>query len=99
MYQSYTPHLKVLVCGINGSSSQWCGCIFILCYIHLKLALLLNKKGLVATGVATTVLYPLKEKSSLNQNARGHSLASFGFLAFLTFFIVYKGISILFFTL
>ena len=43
------------MCGINSSSSQWCGCIFILSYTHLNLALLLHKQGLVATGVATTV--------------------------------------------
>ena len=43
------------MCGINASTSQWCGCIFILCYAHLKLALLLHKQGLVATGIATTV--------------------------------------------
>ena len=49
------PHLKVLLCGINASRSQWCGCIFILCYTHLKSALLLHKQGLVATGIATTV--------------------------------------------
>ena len=53
--QSYIPHLKVLVFGINASSSQWCGCIFVLSYTHLKLALLLHKQGLVATGVAATV--------------------------------------------
>ena len=29
------------------SSSQWCGCIFILCYTHLKLALLLHKTVLM----------------------------------------------------
>ena len=53
--QSYRPHLKMLVCRINASSSQLCGCIFLLSYIHLNLALLLHKQGLVATGVATTV--------------------------------------------
>ena len=58
--QSYIPHLKVLVCGINASSSQCCSCIFTLCYTHLDLTLLLHKKGLVATGVATTVLMCLK---------------------------------------
>ena len=42
--------------GINASSSQWCGCIFILCHTYLKLELLLHKQGLVATGVATTVV-------------------------------------------
>ena len=53
--ESYIPHLKVLVCGISASSSQWCGCIFILSYTHLNLALLLHKQGLVATGACTTV--------------------------------------------
>ena len=53
--QSYIPHLKVLECGINASSSQLCGYIFILSYIHLNLALLLHKQGLIATGVGSTV--------------------------------------------
>ena len=45
----------MLVHVINASTSQWCGCISILSYTHLNLALLLHKQGLVATGVATTV--------------------------------------------
>ena len=53
--QNPIPHLKVLVCGITASSSQWCGCIFTLSSTHLNLALLLHKQGLVATGVGTTV--------------------------------------------
>ena len=53
--QSYTPHLKVLVGGINASSSQWCGSIFIMCYTHLKLALLLHKTVLVNSPIGTTV--------------------------------------------
>ena len=57
--QSYIPHLKVLMCGINASSYQWCGCIFtLLCYTHLKLALLLHIQDLVAKGVGTTVIMP-----------------------------------------
>ena len=53
--QSYIPHLKELVCGINTFSSQWCGWIFIVCYTHLKLALLLHKTVLVNFPIATTV--------------------------------------------
>ena len=53
--QSFIPHLKVLVCGINAFSSQWCGCIFILCYTHLKLALLLHKTAIVNFLMSTTV--------------------------------------------
>ena len=63
--QSYIPHLKVLVCGINASGSQWCGCTFILCYTHLNLALLLYKQGLVATGVGITVHVPKMVQSTL----------------------------------
>ena len=44
--QSYIPHLKVLVCGIDAFSPQWCGSIFMWCYTHLKLALLLHKTAL-----------------------------------------------------
>ena len=44
--QSYIPHLKVLMCGINASEVQWCGCIFILHYTHQKLTLLLHKTAL-----------------------------------------------------
>ena len=55
----------MLVCGIDASSSQWCSCISIFCYIHLKLALLLHKQGLVATGVATTVFTKLLQKWQL----------------------------------
>ena len=43
------------MCGIDDSSSQWCSWIFILCYTHLNLALLLHKQGLVATGAGTTI--------------------------------------------
>ena len=64
--QSVIPHLKVLVCGINAFSSQWCGCIFILCYTHLNLALLLHKQGLVATGVGTTVVCFMRALSHAN---------------------------------
>ena len=49
--------MQVLLYGIDVFSSQWYGWIFILCYTHLKLALLLHKQGLVATGVGTTVIF------------------------------------------
>ena len=53
--QRYIPHLKVLVCGINAFSSKWHGFIFILCYTHLNLALLLHKTVLVTFLLASTV--------------------------------------------
>ena len=54
--QSYIPHLKVLMCGINGFSYQWFGCIYILCYNHLNLALLLRKTVLVNFPIGTSSL-------------------------------------------
>ena len=53
--QSYVPHLKALVSGINASRSQWCGFIFILCYIYLKLTILLYKQGFVDSQIVTAV--------------------------------------------
>ena len=53
--QSYVPHLKVLVCAINTSSCQQCGCIFILSYTHLNLALLLHKQGFFDSQMVTTL--------------------------------------------
>ena len=53
--QSYIPHLKVLMCRINALDVQRCGYIFILCYTHLKLALLLHKTELVTFLLASTV--------------------------------------------
>ena len=53
--QSYTPHLKVLVGSINAFGSQWCGCIVIMCYTCLKLALLLHETILVNFPIDTTV--------------------------------------------
>ena len=44
------------MCGINASSYQWFGCIFILCYNHLNLALLLHKTVLVTFLLTSTVL-------------------------------------------
>ena len=54
----YILHWKVLVCGINASSLQWCGFIFISYYIHLKLELLLHKTVLVTSLLASTVPHP-----------------------------------------
>ena len=51
----YIPHLKVLMCGINVSSAQWRGCIFRLCYTHLKLVLLLHNTVLINFPIGTTL--------------------------------------------
>ena len=46
----------MLVCGVNASSSQWCGCIFILCCTHLSLALYFISRALLQQELPT--LYP-----------------------------------------
>ena len=43
------------MCGINALGVQWCGCIFMLCYTNLNLALLLHKTVLVMFLLASTV--------------------------------------------
>ena len=57
--QSYIPHLKVLVCGVDAPSPQWCGCIFMLCYTHLTLALLIHKTLLLIFLLASSVGGPV----------------------------------------
>ena len=64
--QSYIPHLKVLVCGINASSFQWCGSILKTCYTYLKLALLLHKTALV-----TFFFWPALHYRHCNQPVKG----------------------------
>ena len=54
--QSYTPLLKVLMCGMNAWGAQWYGGIFILQYFSLKIVLLLHKTALVNFPMATTVV-------------------------------------------
>ena len=54
--QSYMPHLKVLMCGIIASGPQWCGCISILCYSCMNLALLFHKTVLINFPIGTTVI-------------------------------------------
>ena len=41
----------------DASSYRWCGCIIILCYTHLKLALLLHKTVLVNFFLRNNVLH------------------------------------------
>ena len=43
------------MCGTNALDTQWCDYIFILCYTHLKLSLLLYKTVLVTFLLGSTV--------------------------------------------
>ena len=47
--QSYAPHLKVLMCGINASSAQWCGYIFIFHFSRKFLKIIIKKFKMVFT--------------------------------------------------
>ena len=76
---SYIPHLKVLLCGIDASSPQWCDSVFIWCYTHLKLALLLHKTATAKYILQRTVL-----------SARNALCVSF-----IISVVVYEGLSVL----
>ena len=52
--QSYIPHLKVLMCGMNAQGFQRHDGIFILRYTFLKMAVLLHKTALANFPMATT---------------------------------------------
>ena len=45
--QSYIPHLKALMCGINAVEAQGCGCMFTFCHAYLKMGVLLHKMAMV----------------------------------------------------
>ena len=47
--------MKVLMCGIDASSPQWCSCIFMICYTHLNLAILLHKTATAKYILHSTV--------------------------------------------
>ena len=55
--QSYKPHLKVLMCDINASSTQWHGHISIYCYTHPGSEMLLQKTALVTYLLASFVAF------------------------------------------
>ena len=71
--QSYIPHLKVLMCGINALGVQWCGCIFMLCYANLNLALLLHKTVLVTFLLARCVWWMKSSRTSGQDQRRRRS--------------------------
>ena len=53
--QSYIPHLKVLMNGINALDAKRCGYIFVQCNTHLNLALSIQKTVFVTFLLASTV--------------------------------------------
>ena len=44
VHLSYTPHLKALMCSINGAEAQGCGCMFTFCHAYLKMGVLLGNR-------------------------------------------------------
>ena len=45
--QSYIPHLKALMCGINAAEAQGCDCMFTFCHAYPKMGDLLHKMAIV----------------------------------------------------
>ena len=45
--QSYIPHLKALMCGINAAEAQGCDCMFTFCHAYPKMGVLLHKMAIV----------------------------------------------------
>ena len=45
--QSYIPHLKALMCGINAAEAQGCDCMFTFCHAYPKMGILLHKMAIV----------------------------------------------------
>ena len=53
--QSYIPHLKALMCGINAAEAQRCDCMFTFCYAYPKLGVLLHKMANASHSSSGTV--------------------------------------------
>ena len=53
--QSYIPHLKALMCGINAADAQRCDCMFTFCYAYPKLGVLLHKMANASHSSSGTV--------------------------------------------
>ena len=61
----------MLVCGIDASSTKWCDYIFVMCYTHLKLTLLLHITVLVNFPIGTSVLALYCDNFATNQRGGG----------------------------
>ena len=55
--QSYIPHLKALMCGINAAEAQRCDCMFTFCYAYPKMGVLLHKMANASHSSSGTVPY------------------------------------------
>ena len=55
----------MLVSGVDAFSPLWCGYIFVLCYTHLKLALLHHKTATAKYILHSTVVYTLDTNTHL----------------------------------
>ena len=53
--QSYIPHLKALMCGINAAEAQGCDCMFTFCHAYPKMGVLLHKTAIVCNIKSITV--------------------------------------------
>ena len=91
---SYIPHLKVLMGGINAFSSQWCGCIFIMCYTLLKLVLLLHETVPLNFPSGTTVCVFHGIEDIKNPQFDGSLVVQFGILSCKFYFVLFDSFCI-----
>ena len=54
--QSYIPHLKAMMSGINAAKAQGCDCMFTFCHAYLKMGVLLHKMEIVHNQNFMTVV-------------------------------------------
>ena len=69
--QSYIPHLKALMCGINAAGAQRCGYMFTFCHAYLKMGVLLHKMEIVHNQNFMTVFIKVKNLIHLMYGACG----------------------------
>ena len=79
--QSYIPHLKALMCGINAAEAQRCDCMFTFCYAYPKMGVLLHKMANASHSSSGTVHVLLYQGSFLKTNIL--DLFKWTFLTFL----------------
>ena len=75
--QSYIPHLKALMCGINAAEAQRCDCMFTFCYAYPKMGVLLHKMANASHSSSRTVLQKIlwTKGSSVKFNSYEHFLS------------------------
>ena len=64
--QSYIPHLKALMCGINAAEAQGCECMFTFCHAYPNMGVLLHKMAIVCNLTLLAVRYRKSKPKTKN---------------------------------